>query len=300
MTGYNLESFNKLLPFFEEAHDEYLSCYTLQGKRRQGYRKFVIYANSPLATIEERLVFILSYLKLNPIQEQHADAFGMQQKQCNEFVHGLSVILEKALRLSGSMPSCDQKGLQEKLDTLAEGEKDLLHDGTEREVPRPLDPEAQKSHYSGKKKKHTLKNAVVATMMGVILLATPTVAGNMHDKKIADTYYCISEGFRLWQDTGYQGYQPEGVEIKQPIKKPKGKQLTQEQKDYNTQISKVRVRVEHFIGSVKRMRIVKDECRLRKNNFPHTIFAVCVALHNLRLSVKPFVYQEVVPEIKLT
>jgi hypothetical protein len=65
MTGYTVEAFQALLPYFEQVHDRYLSTYQLNGKRRSGLRKFVLYANSPLPTIAERLAFILSYYKLN-------------------------------------------------------------------------------------------------------------------------------------------------------------------------------------------------------------------------------------------
>jgi len=54
--------------------------------------------------------------------------------------------------------------------------------------------------------------------------------------------------------------------------------------------------VEHAIGSTKRYRIVKDECRLRKNKYPYKVFAICAALHNFRVERKPFKY----PVIKLT
>ena len=59
----------------------------------------------------------------------------------------------------------------------------------------------------------------------------------MYDKQIADTFYSIPKGFTLWQDTGYQGYKPEGVRIQQPLKKPRGKELTAQQKAANQQIA---------------------------------------------------------------
>jgi hypothetical protein len=117
-----------------------------------------------------------------------------------------------------------------------------------------------------------------------------TFSGRIHDKTIADNAYTIPAGYTLIQDTGYQGYQPEGVEIIQPQRKPKGKELTEEQKDVNRQISSYRVRVEHSIGSIKRYRIVKDECRLRKNNFVENVLLYCAALHNFRLKTRPFTY----------
>jgi hypothetical protein len=53
----------------------------------------------------------------------------------------------------------------------------LLHDGTEREIPRPVNDDLQKEHYSGKKKKHTVKNALIITVCCVILYVSRTLAG---------------------------------------------------------------------------------------------------------------------------
>jgi hypothetical protein len=292
MTGYDYSEFNALLPYFEEAHDEYLGHYHIDGKPRSGRRDHVIYNNSPLASYAERLAFILSFIKLNPIQEQHADMFSMTQKQCNQFIHCLYIILQRALKNAEVVPCNNDKELQELLskEEIAD-ENLLLHDGTEREIPRPVDNELQKEQYSGKKKKHTVKNAVIITAVCLILYVSRTFAGRIHDKTIADEDYSIPAGFTLAQDTGYQGYRPEGVKIIQPQKKPKGKELTKEQKESNRKISSFRVRVEHAIGGVKRYRIVKDECRLRKNNFVETIFLYCAALHNYRLITRPFHYK---------
>ena len=93
MTGYDYSEFSALLPYFEEAHDEYLGHYHINGKPRSGQRDHVIYNNSPLVSYAERLAFILSYMKLNPIQEQHADMFSMTQKQCNQFRGLLKTLL---------------------------------------------------------------------------------------------------------------------------------------------------------------------------------------------------------------
>jgi hypothetical protein len=289
MTGYDLYEFNGLLPYFELAHDEYLCRYYLNGKPRRGQRAHVIYANSPLPCMEERLAFILSYKKLNPLQEDHADRFSMTQKQCNEFVHGLNEILRRSLKLAGAVPANSDKELQCLLSKDETADKKLLlHDGTEREIPRPTDNDLQKDKYSGKKKKHTVKNAVIITACCLIMYVSKTFSGRIHDKTIADQAYTIPPGYTIVQDTGYQGYQPEGVKVIQPKKKPKGKALTEEEKEVNRQISSFRVRVEHAIGSAKRYRIVKDECRLRKHNFVDDVFLYCAALHNFRIKTRPF------------
>lgn len=293
MTGYSVERFEALLPHFTEIHDDYLYKYDLLGKRRVGGKKHVIYKNSPLPTHAERLAFILSYLKLNPLQELHADLFSMDQKQCNEFIHGLKTILDKTPASIAVMPASTNEELQAKLAQMSDrDDKNLFHDGTEREIPRPRDERAQKENYSGKKKKHTVKNAVISTLACSILFLSPTVSAKTHDKKMADQLYTIRQGFTLWQDTGYQGYQPPGVDVRQPVKKPKGKQLTEEQKRYNRSISQIRVRVEHTIGSMKRYRIVKDECRLTKQGFVANVLHTCAGLHNFRILNKPFQYPD--------
>ncbi|MDR2119003.1 MAG: transposase family protein, partial [Tannerellaceae bacterium] len=66
--------------------------------------------------------------------------------------------------------------------------------------------------------------------------------------------------------------------------------LTQEEKDRNKQIASFRIRVEHAIGRDKHLRIVKDECRLRANNFVKRIFVICAALHNFRIKINPWRY----------
>lgn len=262
LAGLSVEQFDELLPYFEDSHNDYLSRYEMNGKLRKGVRRFCIYKNSPLPTVAERLFFILVYIKNNPLQEYHAACFGMDQQHCNIFIHGLNRILKFCLFEAGVMPAETQKEFSEILHELSkEGEEIiLLHDGTEREIPRPIDSDEQKENYSGKKKKHTIKNGVVILASCLILFVSPSVCGKMHDKKIADTMYSFPYPCKLYQDTGYQGYKPEGVRIMQPIKKPKGKELTKEEKEHNRKISSFRIRVEHAIGSSKFMRIVKDEC----------------------------------------
>jgi hypothetical protein len=293
LTGLSPEQFKELLPWFTEAHNEYFSTYDMEGNYRNGRRSFTVYKNSPLSTVEDRLFFILVYLKNNPIQEYHAACFGMDQKHCNSFIHVLYLILEQCLDDAGVMPAGSRQqfsGILGKLSQEGEELAVLLHDGTEREILRPVDPDGQQENYSGKKKKHTLKNALVITACCMVLFVSPSLCGKTHDKKIADTTYSFPYPCVLYQDTGYQGYRPEGVTIVQPLKKPKGKELTPQEKERNRKISSFRVRVEHAIGSTKRMRTVKDECRLRANNFVRGILKTCAALHNFRIKINPWHY----------
>jgi hypothetical protein len=236
---------------------------------------------------------LLVYLKNNPIREYHAAGFNMDQKHCNSFIHVMHHILKQCLRDADVMPADSQKEFEKLLKArpVEEGLPVLLHDGTEREIPRPVDRDEQHENYSGKKKKHTVRNAVITTACCLILFVSPTVCGKMHDKKIAGTLYSFSCPCLLYQDTGYQGYNPEGVSVYQPIKKPRGRELAEEEKAYNRKISSFRVRVEHATGSVRHMRIVRDECRLRADGFVQQIFRICAALHNFRIKINTWHYE---------
>src|SRR5215210_6395398 len=187
MTGYSFEQFDELLPYFQQVHVAYFNKFQINGKRRTGTGKFVLYANSPLPSVAERLAFILSFLKLNALQEHHADLFGMEQKQCYEFLHSFKIVLDDALNLACVLPAQTDKELQKVLTATqwpaAESQMLLLHDATEREVPRPLEAEEQQEKYSGKKKRHTVKNALITNALCYILFASLTFSGSVHEKK---------------------------------------------------------------------------------------------------------------------
>jgi len=179
------------------------------------------------------------------------------------------------------------------------GELKLKHqiyfqDGTERAIPRPRDQESQRIYYSGKRKSHTIKNIVIINEQCKIILLTLTCEGKKHDKKVSDEAgFSLPSGSCLYQDTGFQGFALEGVTIVQPKKKPRGKELTQGEKDSNHQISSIRVRVEHAIGGVKRYRIVKDKIRNWKDDFRDQVMETYCGLHNFRLEFRPWHYDPI-------
>jgi hypothetical protein len=122
-----------------------------------------------------------------------------------------------------------------------------------------------------------------------VIFLTPTVEGKKHDKKLADeSNYALPEGSTLLQDTGFQGFTVDDVSIVQPKKKPKGKELSQDEKDSNQAISRIRVRIEHVINGVKRYRIVKDKCRNWLKGFKDRIMEIACGLHNFRLKFRPW------------
>jgi hypothetical protein len=287
MTGYTVEEFQALLPHFEVQFAEYVETHTLDRKSRTK-RQYSAYKNSPLPTIEDKLLFILIYLKQGTTQEMHATLFGMHQPDANAWIHLLHPILNQTLAALGELPAREA----EALNLEEEPELYFFHDGTERPIPRPIDKDAQKKYYSGKKKQHTIKNMVVINTLCKILFLSQTCEGKRHDKKAADEAgYEFPEGSTVFQDRGLQGFTVGGVTVIQPKKKPRGKELTAEDKENNRAISSIRIRVEHAIGGVKRYRIVKDKIRNWAEGFRDQAMETCCGLHNFRLHSRPWHYE---------
>lgn len=216
LTGLTKVEFEKLLDGFIKVSEPH-ELLTASGKRRQrkpgGGRKATLKSDA------DRLLFILVYLKTYPLQEVMGELFDMEVSKVNEWIHRLLPIVRDALDELGVLPERDGAVFaqdQTKRDT----GKDIIIDGTERRRQRPKDSEKQALHYSGKKKTHTDKNIVIADRKTKrVSYLSKTYAGTAHDKKIADheaiTY---AEDTVLYQDTGFQGYQPKKTDVRQPQK----------------------------------------------------------------------------------
>lgn len=289
LTGYTVAEFDALLPAFADRFEAQMQAFTLAGKPR--LRPYVSYRNSPLPTIAGKLLFILMYLRKATTQDIFGVVFGMAQPVANQWIHRLHNSLNQALAKLGASPARHA----DDLDLADDAVKLYFQDGTERPIQRPKDAEVQETFYSGKKKRHTVKNDVLVNAKGEIVLLTATCEGKKHDKKIADeAAFTLPEGSLLYQDTGFQGFALEGTTIFQPKKKPRGGELTTDEKVQNRLISSVRVRVEHAIDGVKRYRIVKDQLRNWKPDFRDKVMETCCGLHNFRLRFRPWAYFSVI------
>jgi hypothetical protein len=291
-TGLEVKEFDILLQAFTLAWELYVQQNSLPTELRQ--RDYGGGRKARLSTCEEKLLFILVYFKTYPLQEVLAFHFDMSQGQACQWVHILSEVLLLALTELGHTPERDAQKVKELLesymdesdecsDSKAEKENFAI-DGTERRRQRPKDQEEQKRFYSGKKKAHTVKNNVIVTLghRKVEYLGS-TWEGKKHDKNICDEEgHEFPKGSTLYKDTGFQGYEPEGVDTRQPKKKPRGGELTTQEKEQNSLISKIRIIVEHVICGIKRCRIVKDVFRNTKDRFDDLVMEIACGLHNFR------------------
>lgn len=279
LTGLDRAEFEQLLKFFEVAYcrDREPLISNEQRQRKPGGGRSAV-----LSTMEDKLFFILFYFKNYPLQEVIGFLFGLSQSQANEWLHRLTALLKEALKECDYLPERCPEHLQALLSSSSTQEFAL--DGTERRRQRPRDYEEQKKYYSGKKKAHTVKNdLVVEIASGYIKYLSQTVEGKKHDKKILDEE---SLGFpsnsSIYQDSGFQGYEPEGTLTYQPKKKPRGRELSVSEQFLNSIISSTRVVVEHVISGIKRCHIVKDVFRNTKQQFNDIVMEIACGLHNFR------------------
>jgi hypothetical protein len=281
LTSLDPEEFEALLPQFESAWQEGLE--EIDRKRKHPRRRERGGGRTgQLKRIEDKLLFILVYFKAYPLQEVQGILFGLSQTQANYWIHRLSPVLQAALDNEGQLPERDPSNLAEILEEY--DSLDFMIDGTERRRQRPKDKEKQKECYSGKKKTHAVKNNVIAnTDTRQVVYLSETVGGKTHDKKLCDQeQITFPANSILEKDTGYQGYEPEGVITLQPQKKTRGKPRSIEEKSLNTIISRVRIIVEHVISGIKRCRIVKDVFRNTKDGFDDLVMEIACGLHNFR------------------
>lgn len=240
-----------------------------------------------LVDAASKLFFILFYLKVYPTYDVASFIFGVDRSRTCRWVQQLLPMIEKALGRNASLPKRRINSVKELLDSFP-GIQDIFIDGAERRVQRPKKSKLQKRRYSGKKKMHTRKNTIITDDRRKILVVSSTQDGKMHDLTQlgkSNVLEHVPGDIDMWVDKGYYGiqkYLQNDNQVFIPHKKPKGKELTTEQKKENAAISAIRVVVEHAIGGIKRFGAMACIYRNRKGQ-DDTMIAVCSGLWNFHI-----------------
>src|SRR3989440_5978558 len=113
-TSVTLDEFQHLVPPFETAFQARMAAWRMDGKPRTAPR-FTVYKNCPLPTPEDRLFFLLTYLKTYSLQVVQGRLFGMGQSKANQWIHVLLPVLLAALRTLGDAPTRSLAALAQRL-----------------------------------------------------------------------------------------------------------------------------------------------------------------------------------------
>jgi len=279
LTGVTLEEFELLIPEFDRIQLEHAT--SIKRKRAVGGGRKGILKNST-----HKLFFILFYLKVYPTYDLAASIFDVDRSRVCRWVQIFLPILETVLGRSCALPKRQINSMEEFL-TCFKGVGDIFFDGVERPTQRSKNHEKQRKHYSGKKKRHTRKNIVGTDEYKRVHYLSPTKGGKIHDfKQVKKTGILnhIPPDVSVWVDKGFAGIKDivDEDQVMIPHKKPKGSELTDDQKTENKIISGIRITVEHAISGIKRFGCATNILRNRKGQ-DDQMMAICAGLWNFHL-----------------
>jgi hypothetical protein len=288
-TGLQAPEFDAL---YTKIHGKYAAYEEKRLHREDRQRR--IGAGHPFKLeLRDRLLMLLMYHRLYVTSTLLGFLFDLGQSNVLKNIRILEPLVRETLPLPSKIHHKARRlGSLEELEELFPGLKAFL-DATEQEIPRPRDKRKRRTHYSGKRKRHTIKTQITVNKAGLILHKTPHARGSRHDYSLFK-WRCprLPAEVSLGLDLGYDGVQKDYPEINAmvPFKRRspgrgkrgvKAKPLTPEQKEFNQRLASERVVVEHAISRLKKFRIMAQEFRNRLRNYDVMTDIVC-GLVNLR------------------
>lgn len=282
LTGLSVREFENLAADFSWNYREF------EIKRNpHRIRKFGGGRNAHLDTIEEKLFYVLYYLKVYPTFDLASFQVGFARSKACEWAHALLPILEQTMKRKFVLPQRRISSPEEFLQLYPEA-RAVFADGMERSIQRSKNKRKQQKNYSGKKKSHTRKTIVVSDAKRKILVVTKSKQGRRHDKKLADKaqiFENLPDEVEAFADTAFTGVTRVHQNTYVPQKKPRGRELTANEKEMNKIISSFRVVVEHAIGGIKRYGCLSNKMRSRKAEIDDKFLLLSSGLWNYHLAM---------------
>ncbi|WP_347242570.1 transposase family protein [Nostoc sp. FACHB-888] len=221
---------------------------------------------------KEQIILTLVYLRHLTTFQLLGIQFGVSESTANDtfnyWLPNLGELLPSSLLGQIKKNASDYEQVIEMLT-----EYELIVDSYEQVRERPRDNKEQKKYFSGKKSNHTFKSQIIILPNGSDIV--DIVAGEPGPKSDITIFREYRSEFDPKQRfKGDKAYVGEDL-ITTPIKKPKNRELTTEQKEQNKVLSAKRIFVEHRIRSVKIFRVVQDRFRLNAKKYQQVILTIC-------------------------
>jgi DDE superfamily endonuclease/Helix-turn-helix of DDE superfamily endonuclease len=267
LTGITPDVFDRLLAELEPRHRE------AEAKRQTRRPRQRQPGAGPKHTLDlaDRLLLLLIYSRTYTTHAALGFLFGLDDSNVGRNINPLQPLLAGIFRIP-----------ERRVELEPDEVRELFFDATERPIPRPT--RGQRTYYSGKKKRHTVKHQIVVVRKRKtpgqpqrvrVAAVSGAFPGKTHDKRVYDrTRVVAPPGVKRTGDTAYLG-----TGLDTPTRRPRKGSLTAEQKAGNRRVSKRRIVVEHGIGKMKVWRIAAE--RYRNPRRCHTVMMKNVAgLHN--------------------
>ena len=262
------------VPEFDQISSEIGSKYEEYERRRlsKKKRKRDVGAGRPFKLKpRERLLMLLVYYRLYITYALSGFLFDLDQSNVFRDLNILESLLKECIPLPKKIYKRTRR-----LRTIDEVEQyfpgfKAFIDSTEQEIPRPKNKRKRKSYYSGRKRKHTVKTQLMVNTEGLILHKTGHSNGRKHDYDIYKHNHPITPSqVDNMVDLGYLGIEKDFPTIKSvlPIRKKRNTLLSNDDKRYNKNHSRLRIIVEHTICKIKKFGIMGTKFRnkLRRYN----------------------------------
>jgi hypothetical protein len=290
-SGIELDEFNTLNQKIKEKYEAYEENRLARLNRKRAFG-----AGHPFKlSLTDRLLMLLVYYHMYPSSTLLGYLFDLSQTSVLKSIRKLEPMVSDSLPLPKKQQDKVRR-LQtvDEIEAVFPGFKAFL-DATEQEIPRPHGKRKRKTHYSGKRKKHTVKTQLTVNKEGLIVHKTSHVKGSMHDYTLyKHSHPHLPDNVRLDLDLGYLGIKLDFPKLNcmLPIKKKnpgrgkrgvKAKELSVEQRASNKLLAKESVVVEHTNSRVKKFHIFEDEFRNRLKRYDVMTDIVC-GLVNFRIA----------------
>jgi len=290
-SSLKVHEFDALYAKIEEAYPAFMQkrLYREDRKRRMG-------AGHPFKhRLNDRLLMLLMYYRLYVTSTLLSFLFDLGQTNVLKNIRMLEPLVSEVLPLPKKLHRKVRRlRTIDEVEAVFPGFKAFL-DATEQEIPRPKSKRKRKTHYSGKKKRHTVKTQITVNENGLIVHKTKHARGSKHDYAVFKWCHpSLPDDVRVGFDRGYVGVQKDYPEISSevPFKRQspgrgkrgvKAKELTSEQKTFNQKLSKERIVVEHTISRLKKFRVMTHTFRNRLKHYDTMTNIVC-GLTNFRIT----------------
>jgi hypothetical protein len=290
-SGLQVKEFDALNLQIKEKY----SAYEQKRLSREDRKRKIGAGHSFSLSLTDRFLMLLVYYHLYLSSNLMAYLFDLSQTNILKDIRKLEPQVSEVLPLPKQQNN-KVKRLEtiDEIEALFPGFKAFL-DATEQEIPRPNAKRKQKTHYNGKKKKHTVKTQITVNQRGLIIHKTAHVRGSTHDYALyKHSHPDLPDNVRLGLDLGYKGIETDYPKLNSalPIKRKnpgrgkrgmRGPELSPEQKTFNKELSKERIVVEHTFSRLKKFHIWVDEFRNGLKHYDKATDIVC-GLINFRIT----------------
>jgi len=286
-TGVTVQQFDflsqKIESKYKDAEERRLS------KRK---RKRDIGAGHPFSlSVKNRILMLLIYYRMYTSYSLLGFLFDLDAANVYRDIRYMEPAVRKCIQIPAKKYADAKKATTLEELELYFPELKVIIDASEQQIPRPKDKKKRKTHYSGKKKRHTVKTQYAVNLSGEIIHKPPHSPGRPHDYNMFKKKHpVLSDGLQTLADLGYKGMENDYPAMNPvlPHKKSKGHDLTPEQKQFNHNHSRIRITVEHSIARIKKFGIMRDIFRNRLCRYDRINDIVC-GIVNFRIEWKMIV-----------